>query len=109
VSEVIASLDVSTFDDQVRSGTWLVDFWAEWCQPCHALHAVLEEIVPELPDDVAIGRVQITRESDLAARFEVSSVPTIVVLHDGEVRRKLFGTKNRRQLLAAITAARGDG
>jgi thioredoxin 1 len=62
----------------------LVDFWAEWCGPCHAVAPVLERIVDERPGDLKLVKVNIDQERELAERYGVSSIPLVVLFRDGE-------------------------
>jgi thioredoxin 1 len=62
----------------------LVDFWAEWCGPCHAVLPVLERIVGEREDELKLVKVNIDQEQSLAERYGVSSIPLIVLFRDGE-------------------------
>jgi len=61
----------------------LVDFWAEWCGPCHAVYPVLERIVDERADDLKLVKVNIDQERELAERYGVSSIPLVVLFRDG--------------------------
>ena len=80
-------LDETTFDAAVAGGPLLVDFWAPWCRPCKAL----EPILAELPVEVA--RVNIDEEPGLASRFDVLSIPTVVLFAGGEARGSVVGLR----------------
>lgn len=79
------------------AGAVLIDFWAEWCGPCKMLKPTIEEIAEEYADSVRVAAVDVDKEPDLAARFGVLSIPTLVVLRNGEVADKSVGvvTKDR--------------
>ena len=83
----VSELDEATFDAAVAGGQLLVDFWAPWCRPCKAL----EPILAELPIEVA--RVNIDEEPGLASRFDVLSIPTVVLFAGGEARGSVVGLR----------------
>ncbi len=80
-------LDETTFDDAISAGPVLVDFWAPWCRPCKAL----EPILADLPVDVA--RVNVDEEPGIGSRFEVLSIPTVILFAGGEVRGSVVGLR----------------
>jgi thioredoxin 1 len=82
-------LDESTFDEAIADGPLLVDFWAPWCRPCKAVEPILEE----LPIEVA--RVNIDEEPGLASRYDVLSIPTVMLFSDGEPRGSVIGVRPR--------------
>jgi thioredoxin len=82
-------LDQATFDEAVAGGPLLVDFWAPWCRPCKAVEPILEE----LPIEVA--RVNIDEEPGLASRYDVLSIPTVMLFSDGEPRGSVIGVRPR--------------
>ncbi|HLG10002.1 MAG TPA: thioredoxin, partial [Gaiellaceae bacterium] len=76
----------------------IVDFWAPWCGPCLAVAPVLEKIVAERQGEVRLVKVNIDEEQQLAARFGISSIPTIVLFKDGIAVAGTIGTRRKAQL-----------
>ena len=100
-------LDATTFDAAVAGGPVLVDFWAPWCRPCKAL----EPILAELPVDVA--HVNIDAEPGLASRFDVLSIPTVVLFAGGEALGTVVGLRPKKYfdswLAEVLPAAQAGG
>ena len=84
-------LDDATFDAAVSGAPVLVDFWAPWCKPCRAIEPILEELEPVVP----VARVDIDAHPDLAARFDVLSIPTVTLFVDGEPRSAVLGARTK--------------
>lgn len=95
----------ANFEDTVKEGVTLIDFWAEWCGPCKMIIPVIDELVTEFDGKATIGKVDIDSESDLAARFNVSSIPTLLLLKDGEEAKRFVGITPKADLADAITSA----
>ena len=72
------------FDKAISSGTAMVDFWASWCGPCKMLSPVVESIAEQFDGKVLVGKVNVDEEPDLARRFGVMSIPTVVFLKNGK-------------------------
>ena len=76
----------------------LVDFWAEWCGPCRMLAPVLEEVAEARGADLAVGKVTVDEEPELAARFGIISIPTLILFDGGEPVKKTIGYLSRPEL-----------
>jgi thioredoxin 1 len=97
------TLTEQTFDEEIKSATvpMVVDFWAEWCGPCKMIAPVLDEIAKENPG-IKIGKINIDENLELARRFEVMSIPTLIVFKDGEPALRIVGAKGKGQLLQEL-------
>jgi thioredoxin 1 len=106
MSENIETLSDATFDEQVKGSDVpvLVDFWAEWCGPCKMISPVLEEIAKEQAGKIRIGKLNIDDNLDVTRRFDVMSIPTLILFKDGEPKVRLIGAKPKGQLLEEIAA-----
>ncbi len=106
MSEKIETWTDATFDEHVKSSDVpvLVDFWAEWCGPCKMISPVLEEIAEEHAGKIRIGKLNIDDNLDVTRRFDVMSIPTLILFKDGEPQVRLIGAKPKGQLLEEISA-----
>ena len=106
MSEKIETLTDATFDENVKGSDVpvLVDFWAEWCGPCKMIAPVLEEIAEEQAGKVRIAKLNIDDNLDVTRRFDVMSIPTLILFKDGEPQVRLIGAKPKGQLIEEISA-----
>jgi thioredoxin len=98
----VTELDEATFDAAIAGGPLLVDFWAPWCRPCKALEPILEEL------PVAVARVNVDEEAGIAARYDVLSIPTVILFAGGEPQGAVVGVRPRpyfEQWLAEVLPA----
>jgi thioredoxin 1 len=104
MSEHVVTLSDATFDEHVKASDVpvLVDFWAEWCGPCKMISPVLEEIAQEQAGKIQIGKLNIDDNLDVTRRFDVMSIPTLILFKDGEVAGTLKGAYPKNQLTAWI-------
>ena len=100
----IVNLSTSTFDETVLAADRpvVVDFWAEWCGPCKAISPILAELADDLDGQVTISKVNVDDNPDLAMRYNVMSIPTLLVFSQGEVSTRLVGAKGKSQLLQEL-------
>ncbi len=80
----------------------LVDFWAPWCAPCRMLAPVIEEIAAEHAATLKVGKVNVDEQGGLAARFGVSSIPTVLVFERGALKASSIGYRPKQELLALL-------
>ena len=104
MSDAILTLDEATFDENLGAADTplLVDFWAEWCGPCKMIAPVLEDIAREHPDRIQIAKLNVDDNPNVARRYDVMSIPTLLVFADGEVKKRLVGAKGKAQLLEEL-------
>ena len=101
MADGIVTLTDATFDEGVggADAPVLVDFWAEWCGPCKMIAPTLAEIASEQKGKLAIGKLNVDDNPDTARRFDVMSIPTLLVFKDGQQVKRLVGAKGKGQLL----------
>ena len=87
-----------TFDAAIASGLTLIDFWATWCGPCRMQTPILEELSRELSGNKKIAKVNVDQERDLALKFGIQSIPTILVFQKGRLVDRLVGVRMKDEL-----------
>jgi thioredoxin 1 len=102
----INALSAATFDEVIGSASEpvLVDFWAEWCGPCKMIAPILQEIAEEQAGKIKIVKLNVDEAPDVAMKYQVMSIPTLIVFKDGEEAMKLVGARGKAQLLESLSA-----
>jgi len=100
VSAVANAVTEATFEQEVLKSDKpvIVDFWAEWCGPCHAVAPVLDRIVEESGGELKLVKVNIDDEMELARRFSIASIPTIMLFRDGQPDKTAIGAHPKSSL-----------
>ena len=105
MSEHVTTLTNATFDEEIAGATEpvLVDFWAEWCGPCKTVAPLLDEIAGENAGKLRIAKLNVDENPEIAQRFAVMSIPTMIVFQDGEPAKRVVGAKGKGQLLQELS------
>lgn len=91
-------LDSESFEQAVNSGdTWVVDFWASWCQPCKKLEPIFEEVSKDM-EEVKFGKVSMEEQKDIGTKQGVRALPTMIIFKDGEERARTTGVLQKDEL-----------
>ncbi len=107
-SSAVIKVTDDTFQELVLSASSgkavLVDFWAQWCPPCHMLSPVLEEIAAEMHDKLTVAKVNVDENQVTAQRYRILAMPTLSLFRDGQVISQVVGARPKRRLLADLSA-----
>lgn len=104
MSDNIIELDSSNFEAVISAGSTpvVVDFWAPWCGPCKAIAPILEELAEELGDAVKICKVNVDNNSDIAGKYEIRAIPTILIFKEGKIADTVVGLSSKEDLKAKL-------
>ena len=104
------AVKTTDFDQEVLQSdkAVLVDFWAEWCGPCHAVSPILDKIAAEREGELKLVKVNIDEEQDLAMRYGVQSIPTMILFKDGEPAGAAIGAQPKGALERALGLTNGS-
>ncbi|MEG0166026.1 thioredoxin [Anaerorhabdus sp.] len=97
-------INKNEFDEITKSGTVLVDFFATWCGPCKMLAPVLEELATDFEGKAKVVKVDVDQEQELAMKFGIMSVPTMILFKNGEAVEKIQGFQPKAQIAAVINS-----
>jgi len=98
----IQNLSLATFDNAIETGNVLVDFWAGWCPPCKMLAPTIDELSAEFEGRVAVAKVDTDAEGELAARYNIMSIPTVILFKNGMEEKRFIGVQPKAAYLAEL-------
>jgi len=106
LSEMIGTVNDSDFESTVYGADTpvLVDFWAEWCAPCHVLSPILEDIARDQAGRIKVVKLNVDDSPEVSMKFRVQTIPTLMLFKDGEVMARIAGVRGKDAILKEIQA-----
>jgi thioredoxin 1 len=102
-SDLIKQLNDDNFDQGIAQGVVLVDFYADWCGPCRMLAPVVEELAQEMNGKIVVAKVDTDQSVNVAAKYEVTSIPTLILFKDGQIVKRVVGLKDLDSLRKMVS------
>lgn len=105
VSDFVKHFSDENFEEGVKNGVVLIDFYADWCGPCRMLTPIVEELAKELSGKAVIAKVDTDQAVNVATKYEVTSIPTLILFKNGEAIKRVVGLKDLDALRKMVSAA----
>lgn len=104
MAENVVEITDANFEEQVANSSTpvLLDFWAEWCGPCRMMAPTIEELASEYEGKVMVGKLNTDENHDVAVKYGISAIPTLILFNKGEVAQKLVGLSAKKDIKAAM-------
>lgn len=91
-------INKENFEEVSKNGVVLIDFWAEWCGPCQQMLPILDQFADSMGDKMTVGKINVDENPEIAGQFRVMSIPTLIVLKDGEMVEQMVGVQSADKL-----------
>lgn len=105
MSDTLTDLTEANFEETIKSGVTLVDFWAPWCGPCKMQTPICEEVAQKVGDKATVAKLNVDEGQSVAAKFGIRSIPTLILFKDGEPVNQFVGVRQADELVGAIEEA----
>ena len=99
----VININESNFDENIKSGVVLVDFWATWCRPCRMMGPIIEKVGDEMNGKARVCKVDIDQNNAIAQRYGIQNIPTILIFKDGKIAGQFVGLTNKEDIISALT------
>jgi len=105
MAENIVQITDANWDEQVLKSNVpvLIDFWAEWCGPCHALAPTVASIADSYSGKIKVGKMNVDENERTAAKYGIRSIPTLMLFNNGEIKTVLIGNRPKNEILQALS------
>ncbi len=101
-TEHVKELNDQTFDQEIKNGITLVDFWAEWCMPCRMQSPIIDKVAEHFKGKVNITKLNVDNQTNTAAKYGIMSIPTLLLFKDGKVEKQFVGLQSEKALIYEI-------
>ena len=100
----VLKLEEKNFEEEVlkAEGKVLVDFYADWCEPCKMMSPIIDEISEEMKDNLKVGKINVDENQELAIKYNVMSIPTIMIFENGNLIKTFVGVTNKDDILSYL-------
>jgi thioredoxin 1 len=105
-SHLIEQLTEQNFNNKIKKGVVMVDFWADWCMPCKMMAPILNEVAEAAEGEAVIYKLNVDEQRQVAASYGIRNIPTIIVFREGKEVERIVGIKTKEVLLASIQKAK---
>jgi thioredoxin 1 len=97
-NDMVPELTNGEFENFIKEGTVLIDFFAEWCMPCVMMGPIIEELAEEFNEKIKFGKVNVEDNHEIAQKFGVSSIPTFILFQGGQIKEQIMGAIDKDDL-----------
>ncbi len=98
---MLKNFNAQNFENEISNGTVLVDFYADWCGPCKMIAPIIEEISNERTD-IVVGKINVDNETPIAIKYNVTSIPTLIVFKNGQETARIVGFRAKEDILSKL-------